>query len=378
MSKKFLTTVLTFFLISIMLLPSATHAATLNKTVEGMLGFSPPDGTTVKASRIYTTDFNAEKAIDGNIQTSWNAATYKGNIELNFPTAIEFNFVHITTNASPPRAVSYTIYGLKDGKWVQISESITHTLKAANTTPPPIKVKQGAYSGIKIDGDGGSSWLAITEITLGTFETIDLTGQPQNASAKLNWNTIKEATNYKINYGTQPNKYSDSISVEKDTEGNYVIPNLMNGTNYYFQVVAIFNGVETVISNEVAVTPNDPQTTEPTTPDNPSTGEPSNPSEPGTTNPGEPSTGEPTNPQSPSGNRAILVVTMTTGLEKEFDLSMKEVNDFIAWYEGKQAGSGSASYAINKHDNNKGPFSSRKDYMLYDRILMFEVSEYSK
>ncbi|MGW8958627.1 discoidin domain-containing protein [Paenibacillus sp. NPDC055715] len=80
----------------------------------------------------------------------------------------------------------------------------------------------------------------------------------------------------------------------------------------------------------------------------------------------------------PSGNRAILVVTMTTGLEKEFDLSMKEVNDFISWYEGKQSGSGSASYAINKHDNNKGPFSSRKDYMLYDRILTFEVSEYSK
>lgn len=82
--------------------------------------------------------------------------------------------------------------------------------------------------------------------------------------------------------------------------------------------------------------------------------------------------------QTSNGDHAILVVTMTTGLEKEFDLSMKEVNDFIAWYEGKQAGSGSASYVINKHDNNKGPFSSRKDYMLYDRILTFEVSEYSK
>ncbi|QDY85958.1 kelch-like protein [Paenibacillus polymyxa] len=89
-------------------------------------------------------------------------------------------------------------------------------------------------------------------------------------------------------------------------------------------------------------------------------------------------TPEPTDPSQPTGDRAILVVTMTTGLEKEFDLSMKEVNDFIAWYEGKQAGSGSASYAINKHNNNKGPFSSRKDYMLYDRILTFEVSEYSK
>ncbi|SEK04749.1 Kelch repeat-containing protein [Paenibacillus polymyxa] len=87
---------------------------------------------------------------------------------------------------------------------------------------------------------------------------------------------------------------------------------------------------------------------------------------------------EPIDPSQPTGDRAILVVTMTTGLEKEFDLSIKEVNDFIAWYEGKQAGSGSASYAINKHDNNKGPFSSRKDYMLYDRILTFEVSEYSK
>ncbi|WP_179032056.1 Kelch repeat-containing protein [Paenibacillus kribbensis] len=91
--------------------------------------------------------------------------------------------------------------------------------------------------------------------------------------------------------------------------------------------------------------------------------------------PGDPGTSQPDNPV---GDRAILVVTMTTGMEKEFDLSMKEVNDFISWYEGKQAGTGSASYAINKHDNNKGPFSSRKDYMLYDRILTFEVSEYSR
>ncbi|MBE0343251.1 hypothetical protein E4V51_22795, partial [Paenibacillus sp. 28ISP30-2] len=277
MSKKFMATVLTFFLISIMLLPSVTHAATLNKTVKGMLGFSPPEGTTAKASSVYT-NYVAGNSIDGDIGTYWNAGTFKGNIELNFSSAIEFNFVHITTAAQPVRAVSYTIYGLEGGKWVQISESTTHSLKATYTTPPPIKVKQGAYNGIRIDADGGSSWLAFNEITLGTFETIDLTGQPQNASAKLNWNKIKEATNYKINYGTQPNKYSDSISVEKDADGNYVIPNLTNGTTYYFQVVAIFNGVETVISNEVAVTPNEPQTTEPTTPDNPSTGEPSKPS----------------------------------------------------------------------------------------------------
>ena len=90
----------------------------------------------------------------------------------------------------------------------------------------------------------------------------------------------------------------------------------------------------------------------------------------------DPTNPEQPTPEQPSGNRAILVITMTTGLEKEFDLSMQEVNDFITWYEAKQAGSGKASYAINKHDNNKGPFSSRKDYILYDRVLTFEVSEY--
>ncbi|MGW8956235.1 fibronectin type III domain-containing protein [Paenibacillus sp. NPDC055715] len=366
MSKKFMATVLTFFLISIILLPSVTHAATSNKTVKGMLGFSPPEGTTVKASSIYS-NYVAENSIDGDIETVWNAGTFNGNIELIFPSPIEMDFVHITTAALPPREISYTIYGLEGGKWVPISEQITHTLTATYTTSQPDKVKLGTYDGIKIDANGGSSWLAFNEITIGMVEAIDLKGQPQNSSAKLSWNTIKDATNYKINYGTEPNKYTDSIVVEKDAAGNYVIPNLKNGTTYYFQVVAIFNGVETAISNEVAVTPNESQTTESTTPGNPSTGESS-----------KPGTGEPKNSQTPSGNRAILVVTMTTGLEKEFDLSMKEVNDFISWYEGKQAGSGSASYAINKHDNNKGPFSSRKDYMLYDRILTFEVSEYSK
>ncbi|WP_233475976.1 procyclic acidic repetitive family protein [Paenibacillus sonchi] len=82
-------------------------------------------------------------------------------------------------------------------------------------------------------------------------------------------------------------------------------------------------------------------------------------------------------PEHPTGNRAILVVTMNTGLEKEFDLSMDEVNSFITWYENKQAGTGKASYAIDKHDNNKGPFTNRKDYVIFDKILTFSVDEYS-
>ncbi|WP_438497479.1 hypothetical protein [Paenibacillus sp. IHBB 3054] len=56
-------------------------------------------------------------------------------------------------------------------------------------------------------------------------------------------------------------------------------------------------------------------------------------------------------PEQPTGDRAILVVTMNTGLEKEFDL--------------------------DKHDNNKGPFSKHTEYVVHDKILTFEVSEYT-
>ncbi|MCG7408807.1 hypothetical protein MH117_15355 [Paenibacillus sp. ACRRX] len=86
---------------------------------------------------------------------------------------------------------------------------------------------------------------------------------------------------------------------------------------------------------------------------------------------------DPTDPEQSKGNRAILTITLTTGLEKEFDLSMDEVNSFISWYENKNGGKGTASYAINKHSNNKGPFTSRKDYVIFDKILTFEVSEYT-
>ncbi|MET1172715.1 discoidin domain-containing protein [Paenibacillus amylolyticus] len=86
---------------------------------------------------------------------------------------------------------------------------------------------------------------------------------------------------------------------------------------------------------------------------------------------------EPTQPVQPSGERAILVVTMTTGLEREYDLPMSDVNVFLNWYDSRDAGVGPAKFAINKYSNNKGPFNKRTDYVIFDKILTFEVSEYT-
>ncbi|MHA6530164.1 discoidin domain-containing protein [Paenibacillus sp. BAC0078] len=79
-------------------------------------------------------------------------------------------------------------------------------------------------------------------------------------------------------------------------------------------------------------------------------------------------------PEVPSGNRAILTVTLTTGDDKEFDLPMSEVNAFLDWYD---SANGTEKYGINKHDNNKGPFTKRTEYVVHDKILTFEVSEYT-
>ncbi|MNV95223.1 hypothetical protein D3C71_1900920 [compost metagenome] len=68
---------------------------------------------------------------------------------------------------------------------------------------------------------------------------------------------------------------------------------------------------------------------------------------------------------------------MTTGIEKEYDLPIDEVQAFLDWYDARDAGSGPAKYAINKHNNNKGPFIKRTDYVIFDKILTFEVSEYT-
>ncbi|AIQ18785.1 galactose oxidase [Paenibacillus sp. FSL H7-0357] len=73
----------------------------------------------------------------------------------------------------------------------------------------------------------------------------------------------------------------------------------------------------------------------------------------------------------------MLVITLVTGTEKEYDLPMNEVNSFLTWFDARDAGRGPGMYAIDKHSNNKGPFKKRKDYVVFDKILTYEVSEYT-
>jgi hypothetical protein len=84
------------------------------------------------------------------------------------------------------------------------------------------------------------------------------------------------------------------------------------------------------------------------------------------------------NPEKPvSSNKALLVVTMYDEIQKEYELSMDEINDFIKWYDNRATGTGLPHYTFNK-DFNLGPFLSRKDYLVFDKIQNFEVLEYTE
>lgn len=80
---------------------------------------------------------------------------------------------------------------------------------------------------------------------------------------------------------------------------------------------------------------------------------------------------------SPEIGKALLIVTMSDEIQKEYDLSINEVNTFISWYDNRSIGNGLSRYNFNK-DFNLGPFQSRKDYLVFDKIQNFEVMEYTK
>ncbi len=156
----------------------------------------------------------------------------------------------------------------------------------------------------------------------------------EDTSVLLSWDSVNGADTYTVKrseisggpyttvsesvYGTS---YEDSVG-------------LINGKTYYYVVVAVNDSGESENSNEATATILVTETT-----------------------------------------RALLVVTMENGIEKEYDLTIGEVQNFISWYEGNSSESGTALYTITK-DYNHGPFLSRKDYLVFDKIVMFEVNEY--
>ncbi|MFS0654645.1 Kelch repeat-containing protein [Bacillus sp. 179-C3.3 HS] len=156
----------------------------------------------------------------------------------------------------------------------------------------------------------------------------------------------------------------------------YIIGGQESTNNGMPVAIAKFKSVQSISLKELlpkednTETPGD-KDSEPTTP----------PKEDNTETPGDKDPEPATPPKDDSSDEdgdALLIITMVNGLQKEYDLSMKEVNAFLSWYNKRDAGEGPGYYEIDEHDNNKGPFESKKDYVVFKNILMFEINKYKK
>ena len=163
----------------------------------------------------------------------------------------------------------------------------------------------------------------------------NLTAKAGDEKVDLSWDEVDNADSYTIKRSKTEGEPYETIA-EDITETSYTDKDVENGTTYYYVVSAVIDGNETENSNEASATP-----------------------------------------EAPELNNALLKVTMINGKINEYDLSTTEVNDFINWYEDRGGDIGKPYYTIEK-DYNIGPFTSRKDYLAFDKILQFEVMEYNK
>lgn len=123
-------------------------------------------------------------------------------------------------------------------------------------------------------------------------------------------------------------------TVESNVYGSpYTDTTVTNGTTYYYVVTALNTSGESVISNEASATPM-------------------------------------------GSKRVILTTNMTNGDTFEYNLSQTELTTFLAWFDAKAAGTGPAKYTfVNQH--LKGSFLTRKNSLIFDKILKFNYDEYS-
>ncbi|WP_157265103.1 hypothetical protein [Paenibacillus oryzisoli] len=172
-------------------------------------------------------------------------------------------------------------------------------------------------------------------VTLPSIPT-NLTATYGNATVPLSWSAATDATSYNVKRATTAGGPYTTIATGL-TGTTYVDNAVTNGTTYYYVVTALNAGSESANSNEASATPTAPTVS----------------------------------------GRALLVITLVNGLEKEYDLPMTDVNAFINWYNGRADGTGLEVYTFNK-TYNLAKFVSRKDYIAFSKIETFEVNEYNQ
>lgn len=168
-----------------------------------------------------------------------------------------------------------------------------------------------------------------------TTETIDaptnLTATSGDSQVTLSWSAVTGATGYNVKRSTTAGGPYTTIATNV-AGTSYLDTTVTNGTTYYYVVTAVdSSNNESANSNEASATP-----------------------------------------QAPSSH-GLLRVTMNDSSEREYQLSTTEIDGFINWVKD-HASTDSNCYMLNKIE----VLQNSKEYLMFEKIISFEVMELTK
>lgn len=146
-----------------------------------------------------------------------------------------------------------------------------------------------------------------------------------DSQVTLSWNAVTGVKGYNVKHSTTAGGPYTTIATSV-TGTSYVDTTVVNGITYYYVVTAVDSSTnnESTNSNEASATP------------------------------------------VASSGHGLLRITMNDSSEREYKLSVSEINHFVTWF-NRTVGTGTTGYVFNKAVQNS------KEYLSFEKIISFEV-----
>lgn len=340
------------FISTLMFCSAKSYAAEVRYTdnvIPAMTSDTSPSGT-ASASSVYSS-FQAWKAFDKNYSgiNGWVSTTSNGWLEYDFVNAKCITKYVIVSRAESlngewPKSWTFEAWDAETSSW-KVLDSRTNIIDWSSSSRKEFTFTNSSlYKKYRINVTENCN--SVYGAMIGELEMMETIPSPttlsvsvDNSNADLSWTSVTNAQSYKLKRSTTPGGPYTTIATGSAI--SFTDEGLQPGI-YYYVVSTVISSMESTNSNEVSVTISEI---------------PSNPGH--------------------EGNYSTLILSMTNGDDKEYPLSIENLDSFLTWYDYRSKGTGKAYYIFNKKANI-APYVSVKDYISFDKISSFEVKEYNQ
>ncbi|ANF94734.1 fibronectin type III domain-containing protein [Paenibacillus bovis] len=186
---------------------------------------------------------------DGDINQTWGSATYYKQKRLtyfmDFPIPLYVSSLQLIAAVPRDTRVNYTVYGWKEGQRNRIGQqSYDLTKKPGPVLLETLFVRPDRYDRITVVAESidGNEMYEIM-FYAGSVSSVDgMQAKGGNGQASIQWNRVKGADYYVINYQSLFFPDSGSIKVPASAYTGYILSGLRNGQKYNVTVSAHVRG----------------------------------------------------------------------------------------------------------------------------------------